>query len=82
MLVAMILATKYLDDKRQKTYVFAKIGEISTKELNLLEAEFLENIDYNLYVHPFLFYRYRKQLLAEGRPLLMESQNNKKMIQI
>lgn len=73
MFTAMILAIKYLDDRKQKLAVYAKIGGISIKELSFLELEFLESIDYNLYVHPILFYRYREQLIAEGRPLLIKS---------
>jgi len=73
MLTAMILAVKYLDDKRQKISSYAKIGGVSLKDLCVLELAFLETINYNLYVHPILFYRYREQLLSEGGPLLIKS---------
>ena len=73
MLTAIVLASKFLDDRKHKNEYYAKHGDISLKEINKLEIDFLETLEYNLYVNPVLFYRYREQLVSQGRPLLENS---------
>lgn len=73
MLTAIVLASKFLDDRKHKNDFYAKSGDLSLKEMNKLEIEFLESLEYNLYVNPVLFYRYREQLVSQGRPMLESS---------
>ncbi len=73
MLTAIVLASKFLDDRKHKNDFYAKAGDLSLKEMNKLEIEFLESLEYNLYVNPVLFYRYREQLVSQGRPMLESS---------
>lgn len=75
MLTAIVLASKFLDDRKHKNEYYAKHGDVSLKEINKLEVDFLETLEYNLYVNPVLFYRYREQLVSQGRPLLESSQD-------
>ena len=44
-----MIAAKYFDDKYYPNAYYAKVGGISTKELNALEHLFLEYIDFELY---------------------------------
>ena len=69
-MTAIMLATKFLDDSCYKNSHYAQKAEISLKELNILEEEFIAAINYNLYVNPNLFFKYREQLLSQGKLLL------------
>ena len=44
-----MVAAKYYDDKYYPNAYYAKVGGISTYELNALEHLFLEYIDFELY---------------------------------
>lgn len=70
MITAIMLATKFIDDKSYKNEFYARVGGVSPKEINLMESEFLQAIGFDLYVNPVLFFKYREQLIALGRPLL------------
>ena len=49
-LTAIVLAIKYNEDVLFKNLVYSRIGGVSIKNLNNLEALFCEKIDYLLYV--------------------------------
>jgi len=70
MMTAMVVAAKFLDDHCYKNSYYARAGGISLQEMNELEGELLDGIDFNCHVHPVLFFRYRERLLSQGRPLL------------
>jgi len=70
MMTAMVVAAKFLDDHCYKNSYYARAAGMSLQEMNELEKELLNGIDFNCYVHPVLFFRYRERLISQGRPLL------------
>lgn len=70
MFTALMSAAKFLDDNSYKNEHYARAGGLTLKEVNELESELLQSIGFDLYVNPILFFRYREQLLSQGRPLL------------
>ena len=65
-LAAIILAIKYLDDLYSRNIIYARIGGVRLVEFNVLEAEMLKMIDYNLYVSPYLYFQYENELLFQS----------------
>ncbi|KAI9262701.1 cyclin-domain-containing protein [Sporodiniella umbellata] len=49
-LAALITASKYLNDKTYKNKVWAEMANLNVKEVNQIEASFLELVNYELYV--------------------------------
>jgi len=66
-LTAVLLAAKFFDDFYYSNEYFARIGGISNKEINVLEIEFLNAINFSLHVEPMMFFRYREKMLAQRR---------------
>jgi hypothetical protein len=60
-----MVAAKFFDDVYYNNEYFAKVGGISNKELNALEIEFLNYLNFNLFVDPVLFFKYRVRLLSQ-----------------
>jgi len=58
-----MLATKFFDDRYYNNEYYAKVGGITNAEVNLLERDFLQLINFRLYIAPLLFFRYRERLL-------------------
>ncbi|SCN62328.1 cyclin, putative [Plasmodium chabaudi chabaudi] len=58
-ITAVMISAKFFDDLYYSNAFYAKVGGITTKELNKLEAHFLNLLDYKLYVssHEYNFYR-------------------------
>lgn len=46
LIIAIVLAIKYQDDDIYKNDYYAKVGGITMQELNDMEKEFLELLDY------------------------------------
>jgi len=67
MIAAVMLAAKFFDDFYYSNEYFAKIGGITNKEMNVLEIEFLNAINFSLHVEPLMFFRYREKMLAQRR---------------
>ena len=66
LITGIMLGAKFFDDYFYNNEYYAKIGGISNVEMNLLEIEFLNLINFSLYVDPILFFRYRQQLLKQA----------------
>ena len=62
LLAGAVVAAKYFDDKFYPNAWYAKVGGISTNELNALEHLFLEYIDFELYFKPEEYEAYSKRL--------------------
>ena len=62
-LAAMISAIKYNEDNIYSMNFYAKLGGISTVELNLLEYKFLTMIHFSVFVEEELFTKYKDDLL-------------------
>ncbi|CAG8633998.1 10641_t:CDS:2, partial [Ambispora gerdemannii] len=48
--VALMLANKFLDDNTFTNKTWSEVTNISVKELNIMELEFLDNLDFKLFV--------------------------------
>lgn len=70
---SVLVSAKFLDDVYYDNAFYAKIGGISTKEMNLLEVDFLFGVGFQLNVSPTTFDSYcchiRKEMLLESPPL-------------
>ncbi len=62
-ITSILIATKFLEDEYFNNSFYAKIGGISTAEINLLEIEFLRLINFSLYVSPTSYSNYENELL-------------------
>jgi hypothetical protein len=65
LITGVMIAAKFFDDAYYSNQYYAKVGGISNKEINILEIEFLNFINFSLYVHPVLFFKYRERLLSQ-----------------
>ena len=57
-----MLATKYFDDCYYNNAYYAKVGGVSSLEMNALELDFLFLINFSLSVSSDLFERYQAEL--------------------
>lgn len=62
LLVAVVVATKFLQDDYYKNCYYAKLGGITTAELNSLEITFLSLIQFNLYISSASYSKYTSEL--------------------
>ena len=70
-IASMVLAIKFNEDDYYSSEFYAKLGGISKIEMNSLEYEFATMINFNLYIHDELYYKYYN--------LLTEDNNQAKM---
>ena len=54
-IVAFMLADKFLHDEHLDNYSYACIGGISLREVNTLEREFLQSLNFSLHVRSEIF---------------------------
>ncbi|XP_059644787.1 cyclin-P3-1 [Cornus florida] len=66
LITGVMLAAKFLDDEGYNNAHFAKVGGISTKEINELEMKFLFSIDFRLHVTLETFNKYCLELEEEA----------------
>ena len=71
LIASMVLAIKFNEDDYYSSEFYAKLGGISKIEMNSLEYEFATMINFNLYIHDELYYKYYN--------LLTEDNNQAKM---
>jgi len=64
-LAALMVASKYLQDKNYRNRAWAKISGLSVNEINATEIAFLKLIDYNLFVSKPTFDRWYMLLHAQ-----------------
>lgn len=62
-LTATILAIKYNEDFYDDNAYFAKVGGITLNEMNILEKEFLDLINFRLFVSVEIFSKYNNYLV-------------------
>ncbi|KAG0213514.1 hypothetical protein BGX28_004150 [Mortierella sp. GBA30] len=65
-LAALMVASKYLQDRNYSNKAWAKISGLSIKEINANELIFLKLIDYSLFVSHDTFVRWTALLVAHG----------------
>jgi hypothetical protein len=56
------VAAKFFDEKYFTNEYYSKVGGVTLKEFNSLEIEFLNMINYRLYVDDKVFIQYREKL--------------------
>eukprot|EP00826_Nyctotherus_ovalis_P065802 TRINITY_DN9687_c0_g10_i1.p1 TRINITY_DN9687_c0_g10~~TRINITY_DN9687_c0_g10_i1.p1 ORF type:complete len:188 (-),score=17.65 TRINITY_DN9687_c0_g10_i1:150-713(-) len=61
-LAAILVAIKYLDDSYAKSEDYAFLGGVSTEEVNFLEVALISLLQFELCVHPEVYYRYTQEI--------------------
>lgn len=62
-IAAYLIAAKFIEDDTFDNDYYAKVAGIPVDELNLLEREILQKINYNLYIDVDLFENYVKNII-------------------
>ncbi|KAL5560628.1 hypothetical protein UlMin_036839 [Ulmus minor] len=65
LITSVMLAAKFMDDMYYNNAYYAKVGGISTKEMNFLEVDFLFGLGFHLNVTPTTFHTYCSHLQRE-----------------
>jgi hypothetical protein len=63
LLVMLMVAVKFLEDDYYNNEAFAKIGGVSNEEINALELEFLDFLDYDIWVCQEDFEVYKQRMI-------------------
>ena len=78
-LTAIVLAIKFSDDIYADNVVYSKIGGVALQELNLLEVEMLNMLQFNLFVSPQLYLQYLAELQSHFQQLQVAASQNESM---
>jgi len=72
LMTGIVVAAKFIDDVHYSNDYYGKVGGVKTKELNILEMEFLQLINWKLHASPQEFDHYHKhvQRASRGRAVL------------
>ncbi|XP_071738246.1 cyclin-P3-1-like [Rutidosis leptorrhynchoides] len=65
LITSIMLATKFIDEAFFNNAYYARVGGVTTSEMNRLEMKFLFGIDFQLYVNLSTFERYCLELMSE-----------------
>ncbi|GAA0183829.1 hypothetical protein LIER_31176 [Lithospermum erythrorhizon] len=65
LITSVMIAAKFMDDLHYNNAYYAKVGGISTIEMNFLEVDFLFGLGFHLNVTPTTFYSYYSYLQKE-----------------
>lgn len=69
LVTSVMLAVKFFDDVYYSNAYYAKVGGVKTREVNILEGQFLQLIEWRLHVTPEEFDQYRAHVCnASGTP--------------
>lgn len=77
-ITAAMLAAKFFDDMYYSNAFYAKIGGVTTEEMNQLEIYFLNLLDYKLYVSSQEYEFYRKYISLSVKKFLLKQQKEQK----
>ncbi|KAL9234340.1 hypothetical protein vseg_009223 [Gypsophila vaccaria] len=85
LITSVLVAAKFMDDLYYNNAYYAKIGGISTTEMNFLEVDFLFGLGFHLNVTPNTFHTYcsylqREMLLLQSPLNLVVSDPNSSLI--
>ncbi|KAI8031959.1 Cyclin-U4-1 [Camellia lanceoleosa] len=73
LITSVLVSVKFMDDMYYNNAYYAKVGGISTREMNLLEVDFLFGLGFQLNVTPNTFHTYccclQTEMLQLGSPL-------------
>ncbi|KAB2017607.1 hypothetical protein E1A91_D08G174700v1 [Gossypium mustelinum] len=78
LITSVMVAAKFMDDMYYNNAYYAKVGGISTTEMNFLEVDFLFGLGFHLNVTPNTFHTYytylqRKMMMLQPPPIIAES---------
>ncbi|CAI9101216.1 OLC1v1038488C1 [Oldenlandia corymbosa var. corymbosa] len=76
LITSVMVAAKFMDDMYYNNAYYAKVGGISTTEMNFLEVDFLFGLGFHLNVTPSTFYTYCSYLQREMLMQPFPSMNN------
>nr|QYW07145.1 cyclin U4-2 [Dimocarpus longan] len=65
LITSVLVSAKFMDDLYYNNSFYAKVGGISTAEMNLLEVDFLFGLGFQLNVTPTIFHTYCSHLRRE-----------------
>nr|XP_043610485.1 cyclin-U4-1-like [Erigeron canadensis] len=65
LITSVMIAAKFMDDMYYNNAYYAKVGGITTKEINFLEVDFLFGLGFQLNVNPTTFHTYCSYLRKE-----------------
>ncbi|KAF5743624.1 cyclin-U4-1 [Tripterygium wilfordii] len=75
LITSVLVSAKFMDDIFYNNAYYAKVGGISTTEMNLLEVDFLFGLGFELNVTPNTFYTYcsflEREMLKQSPPQLV-----------
>ncbi|KAF2755641.1 cyclin-domain-containing protein [Pseudovirgaria hyperparasitica] len=77
LITAATVASKGLSDSFWTNNVYARVGGVSTKELALLEVEFLRRVEWRIVPKPEVLVDYYKGLVERGRGYGLEEDPDK-----
>ncbi|KAI5670314.1 hypothetical protein M9H77_10678 [Catharanthus roseus] len=76
LITSVLISAKFMDDIFYNNAFYAKVGGISTMEMNLLELDFLFGVGFELNVTPTTFYMYfshiQREIMLGSPPLYLE----------
>ncbi|XP_057510202.1 cyclin-U4-1-like [Actinidia eriantha] len=80
LITSVMVAAKFMDDMYYNNAYYAKVGGISTAEMNFLEVHFLFGLSFHLNVTPTTFHTYcsylQREMLFQPTLNLVESSRN------
>ncbi|OMO99160.1 Cyclin-like protein [Corchorus olitorius] len=66
LITSVMIAAKFMDDQCYNNAYYAKVGGVSTEEMNGLEMKFLFSLDFRLHVTTEVFRKYCLKIEREG----------------
>ncbi|XVF31322.1 hypothetical protein REPUB_Repub16aG0135700 [Reevesia pubescens] len=66
LITSVMVAAKFMDDQCYNNAYYAKVGGVSTEEMNRLEMKFLFSLDFRLHVTTEVFKNYCSKMEREG----------------
>lgn len=63
-LASIVVAIKFLEDKYYSNLYYGKVGGVRLDQMNALESEFIDCLDFSLYVDTKLYEKYERNLIA------------------
>ncbi|XP_022719772.1 cyclin-P3-1-like [Durio zibethinus] len=66
LITSVMVAAKFMDDQCYNNAYYAKVGGVSTEEMNGLEMKFLFSLDFRLHVTTEVFNKYCLKMEREG----------------
>lgn len=79
-ITAVMVAAKFFDDVYYSNEFYAKVGGVTTEEINELEIYFLNLLDFHLYVSSQEYEFYRKYISLSVQKFLLKQKKEKQAV--